>query len=970
MKINDFRVSLINNILTYMFKKLSIISLFAILSGSFCFAQTTVFAYLKDADGKPVERAEVDLKGQSSQVTADKIGYFQFVDLKAGHYQIIISKPGYGNKEVEFDVADEKRKDLGVITLYSALSEADQGIVILDNNSGEEDNSQSSTVGLLTSSQDVFSRIAAFDLGAYWFRPRGIDGRSGEIMLNGVSMKRSDNGNVDFGNWGGLNEITRYPEIAPNHSPSEYAFGGESSVIYKNTKPSENRKGFQATYSLTNRNYRNRASLRYSSGMTKKGWAVTVMGARRWAQEGIQEGTFYDAIGTYLGVEKKISDKHTVIFNFLGSPYRRSTSSPSTQEVYNYGGVHYNSYWGFQDGKKRSERVKTSFEPLFQLSHYWTINKKNSLWTNVSYQFGKEKSSRLDWQNVPNPSPQYYRYLPSYYQSQIDQALLADPTANVDNLKDAYNTALAGWQNGDPNFTQLNWEKLYRENQSQPVTSLYGTTGRRSLYFVVNDVNDDKIFNAATHFVHNFNDTTKFLLNISYQNYRSELYREVNDLLGGDFALNKDPFAATNNPGTSGLYNEGEADYTKRKGDKINYDYNFKRDEVKVNPGLSFSSGKFDVFVSGLVAYSSSMREGLFKHYLYDDSFGKSPKYDFWNFGIKGQVIYKLNGRNFIVYNGAYFSQSPYLEDIFINPRVNSSVAPNIKNTVINANDLSYIISSPFIKLRLTGYLIDTQNETNVQRFFADGIQLNSQDTSGNTTLVQSAFVTQIMSNVEKRNIGAEVGLDVKITPTLSAQGAASLGQYTYRNDPETYFASDAAGTFANGQSYLDLGKAYLKDYKQGGTPQQGFSFGLRYNSPKYWWLGANWSYLGENYLDPSAIIRTESFVQNPVSGSPYAGITEAELRNRLQPTKLPSANFINANAGKSWIVGKYYVLITASVNNIFNNTKYITGGFEQTRNVSYPKFVQDDDRNYPLFGPKLFYTQGRSYFVNLQFRF
>lgn len=953
-----------------MLRNLSAIFIFIALSSSFCFAQTTVFAYLKDTDGKPIEGVNIELKTLAKEVTGDKIGYFQFVDLKPGHYEIVIRKPDYETKIIDFDVKNERRKDLGIITLLSNIANADQGFVFLDDNGDLESNEQSSTLGLLTSSQDVFSRIAAFDLGNYWFRPRGIDGRTVEYLLNGISMNRPDNGNVDFGNWGGLNEIVKYPEISTNLSPSGYAFGSVNSVIYKNTRPSENRRGFQATYSLTNRNYRNRASLRYSSGMNKKGWAFTLMGARRWAKEGIQEGTFYDAFGTYLGVEKKINDKHSLVLNIFASPYRRSVSSPSTQEVYDYQGVHYNSYWGFQDGEKRSERVKTSFEPIIQLSHYFKINQKNNLWTSVSYQFGKEKYSRLDWQNAQNPSPQYYRNLPSYYQSQIEQALATNPNANVDALKAAYNVSLAGWQNDDPSFTQINWDKLYRENRSQPINNLYGTNGKRSLYFVVNDVNDDKIFNANVHFTHQFNDNTKFLLNVAYQNYRSELYREVEDLLGGDFALNKDPFAATNNPGTSGLYNEGEANYTKRKGDKINYDYKLTRNDVKINPVLNFSKGRFDVTISGLAGYSSSSREGLFHHYLYPEAFGKSKNYDFWNYGIKGQAVYKINGRNFLVYNGAYFSQAPYLDDVFFNARVNSNVIPGIKNTILKANDLSYIISSSFIKLRLTGYLVDTKNEINVQRFFADGIQLNSQSQNGDATLVQSAFLTQVMSNVEKRNMGAELGLDVKITPTISAQGAASLGQFTYKNDPETYFASDAVGVFADGKSYLDLGKAYLKDYKQGGTPQQAFSLGLRYNSPKFYWIGVNWNYLGENYLDPSAIVRTEKFVQNPVSGTPYNGITEAQLRTLLQPNQLPSAYFFNANVGKSWRLGKYYVLITASVYNIFNNEKYITGGFEQTRNVTFPKFLEDNNRQYPLFGPKLFYTQGRSFFANLQFRF
>ena len=160
-----------------MIKKLSLISLFTMLPASFYFAQTTVFAYLKDADGKPVEKAQVSLKGEGNDVTADKIGYFQFVDLKSGHYQVVVSKPNFETKTLEFDVTTEKRKDLGVITLYSTLTGADQGLVILDNGNDEDNNTQSSTVGLLQSSQDVFNRTASFDLGAYWFRPRGIDTR-------------------------------------------------------------------------------------------------------------------------------------------------------------------------------------------------------------------------------------------------------------------------------------------------------------------------------------------------------------------------------------------------------------------------------------------------------------------------------------------------------------------------------------------------------------------------------------------------------------------------------------------------------------------------------------------------------------------------------------------------------------------------------------------------------------------------
>lgn len=952
-----------------MMKKLSLLSLFTLLPASYYFGQTTAYGYLKDANGNPLEHVEVDIKGATKGVKTDKIGYFQFIDLKEGNYQIVLSRPNFETKTLEFEVKDEKRLDLGTVTLYSNILGLEQGLTILDS-SDEEGSGQSSTVGLLQSSRDVFSRIASFDLGFYWFRPRGIDGRKSQTFLNGAPMGKADDGNVNFNNWGGLNEITRYPEIAVNHSPSEYAFGGADGVVYKNTKASEYRKGFQFTQSFTNRNYRNRTSLRYSSGMGKSGWAFTIMGARRWAKEGIYEGTFYDAYGAYMGIEKRINSNRTLTLNVFASPSKRATSSPNTQEVYNYRGIFYNSYWGWHNGEKRSERVRENFMPIIQLQDFWKISDKTTLWTSVSYQFGKDKASRLDWQQTPNPSPTYYRNLPSYLADLDPTATIIPESGPLSTNQMAYQEMLNHWKNGNQQYTQLNWDLLYARNRQQPVGTYYGATGRRALYYLVNDVNDDKIWNVNTHLVHNFNDVTKFILNIGYQNYYSNQYREVKDLLGADFVLNRDHFAATNPRANGELYNVGEANVAKKVGDKMTYDYIFRRQEVRLNPALRFSTGAWDVFLSGQADYSISSREGLFRHYLYPNAYGKGKEYTFWNFGMKGQITRRINGRNFIVYNGGVFSVAPVLDNLFINPRLNGSVVPNIKSTFFVANDLSYVLNAPKAKIRLTGYWVDTQNGTNTSRFFADGINIETINEQGEVTPTQSAFVTQVLTDVQKRNIGLELGVSYKLTPSLEFQGLANLGQYTYRNNPNVYFAADAMGATDNGSSFVELGKAYLKNYRQGGTPQQAFSAGLRYSSPKFWWIGANWNYLANNYLDPSAIIRTERFIQNGNIGTPYAGANEETLRRLLAQRQLPSAHFLNINAGKSWLLGKYYFLISATVNNVLNNTNFITGGFEQIRNANLPSFQQESERQHPLFAPKYWYGQGRSYFINLQFRF
>jgi hypothetical protein len=122
---------------------------------------------------------------------------------------------------------------------------------------------------------------------------------------------------------------------------------------------------------------------------------------------------------------------------------------------------------------------------------------------------------------------------------------------------------------------------------------------------------------------------------------------------------------------------------------------------------------------------------------------------------------------------------------------------------------------------------------------------------------------------------------------------AASYGQYTYRNNPNVYFASDNIGIFSNGLPYTEFGKAYIKNYRQGGTPQTALSAGLRYSSPKYWGR-SQLEFPRQQLLRSVSIDQIGIFVQNGNSGTPYYNIDEDRLREILRQNKLPSAHFFN----------------------------------------------------------------------------
>ncbi len=916
-------------------------------------SQTTVSGYVKGVSDKELSGATVTLKPENLTVQTDKIGYYQFVDVAEGEHTISVYSINYEETEVRFSTqSNEDKKRLDPIRLTYDPSTVNQGIITLTDDELDDDESNNQTgVSLLQSSRDVFSRNAAFELGGYWFKTRGLDNEFTNVQFNGVLMNKQDNGRVTFGNWGGLNDITRYPqEILEGSRTSQYQFGNLASNTYFETQASSFRKGTRLTYSATNRSYRNRLMLSHFTGMSPKGWAFAFSASRRWAEEGIIDGTYYDAYAYFASIEKKINDKMSINLSGFGAPGRRSTNSPNTQEVYDLKGKNYNSYWGWYEGDKRSQRIKHFHEPLVMLSHYWNINDKTSLKTTVGYQFGYAKSSRLDWNNAYNPDPTYYRNLPSWAE------VIGVSPENIDLIRDK-------WEN-DESFSQLNWNHLYQQNLNMPVENHFGTDGRRAVYYLVDDVQNDKTLSVNTHLSREINRDWNVYANVSFQNLKSDNYREVADLMGADFALNVDDFNDNLPLGNNALSYEG---------DKIEYNYVLNRNTFTGHLLNDWNvTDKLNLQLSGLLEYNESYRDGKWYNGLYgEDSYGKSKKKEYVNLGLKAQVTYQINGKNYIRWNSTYFTQAPTLDDMFPNARLNNYITPNLRNRKINSNELSYILRAPKVNARITGFFSTIDDDVTITRYYAQGLAL-SPEVGEATTSSSDAFVAEVLNNVDQQYLGGELGIEYKPTSTLTISGIASIGQYTYRNNPNLYLSVDDVAQ----QGVYNFGTSYLKNYKVGNGPQMAGTLNLRYSSPKYWWAGVSGNYLAHSYLDVSPILRTDNFVNNPNSGNPYYNtdlgslINADDVRSILQQQEFDPEFMLNASVGKSWKLGKYYIGLSASVNNVLDNRDYITGGFEQGRAANFNDLYEDRNRQTPVFGSKYWYNRGRTYFINMYLRF
>ncbi|HRV54483.1 MAG: carboxypeptidase regulatory-like domain-containing protein [Flavobacteriaceae bacterium] len=903
--------------------------------------QTIVKGSVKDASSQePLPGVLVTIEGTNIFVETDANGAFVFTQaLPLGEQVLSLTKDGYIPNRYPIVVNEGQIVDITDMILEVNINDAvDLSVITLSDEELDDDVGGADNIsGLLQSSQDVFQRTAAFEFSSSFFRIRGLDSENSTMMINGIEMNKTYDGRPQWSDWGGLNDVLRNQELSTGWSPSEYTFGGALGAVNINVRASKYRAGGRITYSSSNRSYTNRLMASYASGLLQNGWAYTLMVSRRWGNEGFQDATFYDANSFFASVEKVINEKHSLNFTSIYSPNRRGKSSPNTQEVYDLKDIKYNEYWGWQDGEKRNSRIKRIEEPILMLNHYWNISNSTSLNTNVAYQFGELGNSRLDYPGGGNPSPAYYQGLPSY--------ALGDPDGPD------YEQAYLNYQN----FTeggQIDWNRIYDANLTNNIA------GDPAAYVLYEDRNDDKQLTINSILNTEINENIMLNASINYKKLKSENFGEIIDMLGSTVGyLNVDSFDGYQ-------YDLQNPDALVGEGDKIRYNYNMYSDVISGFAQAQFKYNKVDFYLAGSLTSTSYQREGIFQHELYQDSYGKSDKLTFTGVGAKAGFTYKISGKHLIDVNGGYVTKAPSLRNTYSNARENDAVVKGITEEKLTSFDASYIFRSPILNARLTGYYAKIQDANEISFYYADGVGsfVVTADEGGEDFNDTSAFVQEVLHGIDKKHIGVELGLEAQVTPTIKLKGVASIGQYTYDNNPGLYLtSSDFRGTSTEFTSNL-------KDYKIAGGPQQAYSFGFEYRDPDYWWFGATANWLANTYVDVSPLTRTENFYLD-ADGLPFNDYDPEVARELLKQEKFDDYLVVNLVGGKSWKIGDYYIGFFASVNNLLDEV-YKTGGFEQGRNANYRELRDDFNNPKRVFGPKYWYGRGTNYFVNVYFRF
>lgn len=105
---------------------------------------------------------------------------------------------------------------------------------------------------LLTAGRDVFTSAASFHFGALRFRIRGYDAAWSSTQINGISMNNPDDGNTQWGLWGGLNAVTRNTQLSPGLRTNDFAFGNISNNVRIDIRASKQREQKRFSYAFSN----------------------------------------------------------------------------------------------------------------------------------------------------------------------------------------------------------------------------------------------------------------------------------------------------------------------------------------------------------------------------------------------------------------------------------------------------------------------------------------------------------------------------------------------------------------------------------------------------------------------------------------------------------------------------------------------------------------------------------------------
>ena len=797
---------------------------------------------------------------------------------------------------------------------------------------GEDDN-VSQNLTIVGSNSNAYASEVGYRFSAARFKYRAFGAKYNDIYINGNPVNDVERGEFRYSFVGGLNNQTRSVEAAlpfENNTFSLSAMGGSNNY---NFRPSAMPTGHRVSLAGANRNYTFRGMYSYNSGLSEKGWAFSAGLTYRWANmETAQiEGTFYNSLSYFLGVEKVIGDgTHAISFVTWGNPTERAAQAASTDEMYwlansNY----YNPNWGYQGGKKRNSRIIHDYAPAGLLTWDYKIDLNTKLTTTLLGKYSMFSSSRLNYNNATNPAPDYYSLMPSYYYNVWEHT--GTPT-DLDNWNAAYEYLSASKAN-----RQLNWDKMYYANKMASIQ------GADAMYYQQAYHDDQFSLSLASVLDKQLTNTSKLNAGISLSTNTGFHYQTMEDLLGASSFHNVNTYVVGTYAENSDQvqYDMNNPNSVIREGDRFGYDYNIIVNKINAWAVYSKDFRKVNTFIGGRIGGQTLQRDGKMRNGLApDNSYGKGKTAKFLDGGGKAGLIWTI-GHGHMVNAGVGFEwKAPQARNAFSAPQVNNDFTTNLKNEKIFSSEIGYQYQTSWLHANLSGYFSRLTDVSEYSMAYSD---------------IQNSFSYISLTGINKEYYGVELGMKFKVTSEFDIKALGTVSEAKYTNNANVRYMLSNSGTYTD-----DI--CVNKGMREGGTPLTAASIDLSYHASG-WYIDLIGNYFDQIYLYYSPITRFYNDFPDPDND----GVRD--LTTLASQAKGKGGFMLDASIGKSIYLKKGSLSINLMLTNILNNTRIVTGGMEQNRR---DKDAQGEDiRTYNFYNsPKKFYANGTNGMLIVTYKF
>ncbi len=898
-------------------------SLFLVIFSLHTFSQnvTEVKGTIKDAsNGETIIGATV-MYALGKGVITDVDGNFSFKIDSLGLYTISVSYVGFESQKQKIKAAGKpivlafslQTQTLNEVEVVADVAKIRETPVAFSNISAkqiQEELSSRDLPMLLNSTPGVYATEQGGGSGDARVTIRGFDQRNVAVLIDGVPVNDMENGQVYWSNWDGLGDVTRNVQVQRGLGASKLAIasvGGTMNII---TKGIDSKKEISVKQEVMS-DLIHKTSLGFNTGQLKGGWGVT--GAFTIKKgNGYVDQTWDEAYSYFLKVQKRLG-KHLLSLSGSGAPQKhgqRATQLPiaiydakyasslginsdsvlqqSTYTTLDRGdlGIRYNPHSGELNGKPYNERINYFHKPQINFSDFWSINKKLYL-SNVAYaSYGKGGGTKL------------------------------------------FNTA---YPNKNTGFIDIT--KIYDANASATPDKLYSATEHKSSNIIQSSVNNHKWYGVLSSLNYQIDSNFSAIFGVDGRYYKGYHYKEVYDLLGGDYYENHtDP----NQPSGKFIGDPNFQYQMKRVGDKIFTNYEGTVMWGGAFAQIEFKKKKWSSFFTASISETGYQRKDYYQKMdliLPDTTlvqavgFGDAVTYNgvkytnqspeakisltkrkwFLGYTAKGGANYNINEHQNVYANLGYLKMAPRFNLVF--------TSANLENKKAQMQEVRAVEGGYGVKY--------SKFAANVNLYYTNW--LNKPLSEFPTIRIVGEDYYYTVDGLNAIHRGIEFDFIYKLLKNLDIEGLASFGDWTTNTESEINLYD------SNSDAFYKTIHFSAKGIHVGDAAQTQLGGSLRYEFIKDLYVKARYTYFDKNYSNFDLTNLELTYNTN--------GTIKTDNRDR-ESWKMPSYGLLDIFAGYNFNYWKLRFSVTGGIINALN-TVYISDGrngteFDATSAIVY----------------------------------